>query len=264
LEELLLEKTCNIFGIPTDNKLNGSRAGSIKDTAEASSFGGRADSIGFVIKGTGRRENRMSPTKGTNNSFYKWVLPGLVVSALVVFAVLPAHSARGPKAETIEASAFGTGTQMGQVIGISVEIYEYSTPEDRQSLFEAFTKGQNQGLVNALSKMHAVGHISITGTLGYDLAFVRLIPTPTGRKIRFVTNRQIRFGEAWADAQSLNYNLTAGEFDLDAADKSKSTGVLYPECQLVIDKEGQLQIQLNQNAWKLNDVLDWPGTAGVN
>jgi hypothetical protein len=179
-------------------------------------------------------------------------------------AIFPAFSAKGSKNETIGATAMGTGNQMGQVISISVEIYDYSTPEDRQLLVEAFTKGQNQGLVNALTKMHAVGHISITGTLGYDLSFVRMIPTPTGRKIRFVTNRQLTFGEVWADSQSTAFNLTGGEFDLDDTDKKKSTGVLYPACQLAIDKEGQLQIQLNQNAWKLVDVLDWAGTPGVN
>jgi hypothetical protein len=194
----------------------------------------------------------------------KGVLIGLMVSGLLILAAFPASSAKKVKDETIEATATGTGTQMGQMIGISVEIYEYSTPEERQLLMDAFAKGQNQGLVNALTKMHAVGHISITGTLGYDLAFVRMIPTPTGRKIRFVTNRQLRFGEVWADAQSTSFNLTAGEFDLDGTDKSKSTGVLYPECQLAIDKQGQLQIQLNQNAWKLVDVIDWKGTSGVN
>jgi hypothetical protein len=194
----------------------------------------------------------------------RWTFIGLTVSGLLFLAAFPAISAKKVKNETIEATAMGTGTQMGQTIGISVEIYEYSTPEEKQLLMEAFAKGQNQGLVNALTKMHAVGHISITGTLGYDLAFVRLIPTPTGRKIRFVTNRQLRFGEVWADAQSTAFNLTAGEFDLDDTDKSKSTGVLYPECQLVIDKQGQLQIQLTQNAWKLVDVLDWKGTPGVN
>jgi hypothetical protein len=182
----------------------------------------------------------------------------------VQYTALPANSGKKVKDETIEATAMGTGTQMGQMVGISVEIYEYSTPEDRQLLVDAFGKGQNQGLVNALTKMHAVGHISITGTLGYDLAFVRMIPTATGCKIRFVTNRQLRFGEVWADAQSTSFNLTAGEFELDDTDKSENMGVLYPECQLVIDKQGQLQIQLNQNAWKLSDVIDWKGTAGVN
>lgn len=168
------------------------------------------------------------------------------------------------KYETIEAQAFGTGTQMGQNIGIRVTIYEFSPPESKQALVDAFTKGQNQGLVNALSKMPAVGRIAITGTLGYDLSFIREIPTPTGRKIRFVTNRQIRFGEAWADSQSQAYNLTAGEFDLNTEDKSKNTGILYPAAQLIIDKEGQLQIELRQNAWRLSGILDWPGAQGVN
>jgi len=189
---------------------------------------------------------------------------GLIVSGLLLLVVFPAISARKVKDETLEATAMGTGNQLGQTMGVSVEIYEYSTPEERQVLTDAFNKGQNQGLVNALGKMKAVGHISITGTLGYDLAYIRMIPTPTGRKIRFVTNRLLRFGEVWADTQSTAFNLTGGEFDLNDSDKSKSTGVLYPECQLVIDKQGQLQIDLNQNAWKLVDVLDWAGTAGVN
>jgi hypothetical protein len=208
----------------------------------------------------------MLQTNKRSNKSYKWALASLMASGLLVSAVFPAFSQKPKKVknETIEASAMGTGSQMGQVISISMEIYDYSTPEDKQVLVQAFSTGQNQGLVNALTKMHAVGHISITGTLGYDLAFIKMIPTPTGRKIRFVTNRQLRFGEVFADSQSTAFNLTGGEFDVDDTDKKKSTGILYPECQLAIDKEGQLQIQLAQNAWKLVDVLDWKGTAGVN
>ena len=107
----------------------------------------------------------MPHAKETTSNSHKWVLIGVLVSGLLILAAFPALSARGVKNETIEASAMGTGTQMGQVIGISVEIYDYSTPEDKQVLMEAFSKGQNQGLVNALTKMKAVGHISITGTL---------------------------------------------------------------------------------------------------
>jgi hypothetical protein len=194
----------------------------------------------------------------------RWVSAGFLATGLFVLSAFPALSAKRDKYETIEATAMGTGTQLGQNAGISVEIYEFSTPEDRQVLVDAFNKGQNQGLVNALTKMRAVGHISVTGTIGYDLAFIRLIPTPTGRKIRFVTNRLLRFGEVYADTQSTAFNLTGGEFDINDTDKSKSTGVLYPEAQLVIDKQGQLQIQLNQNQWNLVDILDWKGTAGVN
>ena len=186
-----------------------------------------------------------------------------LLAGVLIVGSTPGFS-RGPRPETIEASATGTGTQLGAVVGVTLNIYDFSTPADKQVLVQAFEKGQNQGLATALSRMRAVGHVEITGTLGYDCSYIAVIPTPTGRKIRFVTNRQIRFGEAWTDSQTMSFNLTAGEFDLDATDKSKDTGVLFPAAQLIIDKQGQLQLDLNQNAWKLVDVLDWPGTQGVN
>lgn len=192
------------------------------------------------------------------------IVLGLSVGGLLLTDNVPGYSMDRPKAETISATARGTGTQMGRVVNISLEIYEYSPPEDRNVLIEAFQKKQSQGLVNALSKMKSVGHISITGTLGYDVSYVRMIPTPTGRKIRFVTNRPITFGEAMYSTPSSAYNLTAGEIDLNDQDKKKSTGVLYPAAEFAIDKEGQLQIELNQNPWKLNDIIDWKGTPGTN
>ena len=168
------------------------------------------------------------------------------------------------KYETIDAQAFGTGTQLGANIGVTLNIYEFSTPADRTTLVQAYDKGQNQGLVNALQKMRAVGHIEITGTLGFDCAYIAMTPTPTGRKIVFVTNRQIRFGEAWTDSQTMSFDLTAGILELNDQDKSKSTGTLYPAAQLVLNKDGKLQWDLNQNPWRLSDVIDWKGTAGLN
>jgi len=147
---------------------------------------------------------------------------------------------------------------------VTLNIYEFSTPADRVTLVQAYEKGQNQGLVNALQKMKAVGHVEITGTLGYDCSYIKMTPTPTGRKIVFVTNRLLRFGEVYFDTQSQSFNLTAGILELNDQDKSKSTGVLYPAAQLVLDKEGQLQWDLRQNPWRLSDLLDWSGTSGVN
>jgi len=165
------------------------------------------------------------------------------------------------KYETIDATAWGTSTQLGANVGITLTIYEFSTPADRQTLVDAYKAGQNQGLVNALQKMKAVGRIQITGTLGYDVSYINMIPTPTGRRIRFITNRQIRFGEAYTDSQSQSFNLTAGELNLNDQDKSKSSGTLFPAAQLVVDSEGKLQWDLNQNAWRLGDIIDWKGTA---
>ena len=197
-----------------------------------------------------------------NSNIFRIACKCLVVVALALVATT-AGSARD-KYETLEAQAWGTGTQMGASIGVTLNIYEFSTPANRVALVQAFEKGQNQGLVNALTKMKAVGHVEITGTLGYDCAYIKMTPTPTGRKIVFVTNRLIRFGEAFFDTQSQSFNLTAGVLELNDQDKSKSTGTLYPAAQLILDKEGQLQLDLSQNPWRLSDVLDWAGTAGVN
>jgi hypothetical protein len=182
---------------------------------------------------------------------------GIVLLAVLMISAAIAISADERKAETIDATAMGTSTQLGQNVSVKATIYEYSTEEDRQILVEAYKKGQNQGLVNALTKMKAVGRIAITGTIGYDLSFIRLIPTPSGRKIRFVTNRELRFGETYYNTQTTAYNLTAGEIEINDSDKNKSNGVLYPAAQLVINKEGQIEFQLNKNPWKLVNIIDW-------
>ncbi len=191
----------------------------------------------------------------------RFIVCSLLLIGLITLGSNPVFA---QKAETLEAQAMGTGTQLGQNIGITLIIQDYSTMAERQTLVDAFQKGQNQGLINALKKMRAVGRISITGTLGYDVSYIRLITTPTGRKIRFITNRQISFAEAWTDSPSQAFDLSGGEIDINDQDKNKSTGTLFPAAQLLIDKQGQLQIDLTQNSWKLVDVLDWKGTPGVN
>jgi hypothetical protein len=203
----------------------------------------------------------MQSSKSVLPKTYKFVIGAVMAIGLLTMGTSPAFS---QKYETIEASAMGTSTQLGQVLEMKLIIYDYSTPDERQVLIDAFAKGKNQGLNNALSKMRAVGRISLPGTIGYDVSYIRVIPTATGRKIRFITNRPISFAEAWTDSRSSDFNLSGGELDMNDQDKSKSSGVLYPAAQLVIDKQGQLQIDLNQNAWKLTDVLDWSGTPGVN
>jgi hypothetical protein len=201
----------------------------------------------------------MANTKDFRSKFQRAGYVRFLVATIFLAAVSLALSADDArlKVGTIDATAMGTSTQMGQTINVKITINQFSTDEDRAILVEAYKKGQNEGLVNALTKMKSDGRIAITGTLGYDLSFIRVVPTPTGRKIRFVTNRQIKFGEAYYSTQSKSFNLTAGEIEINDADKDKSSGVLYPAAQLVINKEGQLEFQLRKNAWKLVNIIDW-------
>jgi hypothetical protein len=181
----------------------------------------------------------------------------VLFAALLLAAVPLVNSQEDRKIETIDSTATGTGTQLGAMVNVKITIFQYSTDEDRAVLVAAFKKGQSQGLVDALGKMKSVGRIAITGTLGQDLAYIRLIQTDKGRKIRFATNRLIQFGEAYHNTPSRAYDLTAGEFNLDNSDPKKSSGVLYPASQLIINKEGQLEFQLRKNHWNLVNIIDW-------
>jgi len=191
-------------------------------------------------------------TSGGRNIF--WLVPPIAV-LLLAFSTF-AFGQRG-ETETIDATAFGTSTQMGRNFGLKIIIYEFSDPQDRDILVEAFHKGQNDGLVNALEKIKSVGRITIPGTVGYDLSYIREIITPTGRTIRFVTNRRIAFGESYWSTQSKSFNLTAGEINLNDKDKDKSEGVLFPAAQLIINNEGELQFELKENAWRLTNIIEW-------
>jgi hypothetical protein len=187
--------------------------------------------------------------------YWKLALGSLLLISLLMIVINPGIAA--DKYEKISGRMYGTSTQMGRNASFDLTIFQPSTPEDREVLVAAFKKGQSEGLFDALEKMKPVGRIAITGTLGYDVSYIKVIPTETGRKIRFVTNRLIRFGEAAQNTQSKNYNLTAGELDLNDQDMKKSTGTLLPAAQLIINDKGELQWELYQNPWRVSGITDW-------
>jgi hypothetical protein len=180
------------------------------------------------------------------------------IATAAILAMAAAAAFARDSTEQIDAQAYGTSTQLGKNFTVRLIIYEYSAPEDRQILIESFQHGQNDGLANALEKMKAVGRITMPGTLGFDVSYIREIKTPTGRSIRFVTNRKIAFGESYWSTQSKSFNLTAGEIRINDQDKKKSDGVLFPATQLTINKDGEPQWDLRMNPWKLNNIIVWP------
>ena len=84
---------------------------------------------------------------------------------LIALLMIPSVSGFGQREgkETIDATAFGTSTQMGSNFNVKIIIDEFSSPEDRDSLVRAFQQGQNDGLRDALEKMKSVGRIPIPG-----------------------------------------------------------------------------------------------------
>jgi hypothetical protein len=186
----------------------------------------------------------------------------MAAASLALFSIVVGVSgfaqsskAAKPKRQYIQAMAQGTSTQLGRMVSVNIIIEEYSTPADQKALLEAFEQKGKEGLYNALDKMHSKGRLAITGTLGYDINYVREFPMPDGsRKIRLITNRLITFGEAWASTRSSDYNLSAAEIILSPA-KGTSTGTLLPAMDIKLDKEKGIEIETYQNPWKLTNVM---------
>jgi hypothetical protein len=175
-------------------------------------------------------------------------------------AVCAAGFAGGPNYETIEAVA----DQGGHRIGITLIVYDYSSVENMKTLTQAFEEGQDRGLGEALSKLKAVGLCSISGALSYDIAFIQTVATPAGRRITFITNRPIDAGETHSDSSTQSFDLAVGQFDLNDADMSKSTGFLYPASKLVIDRQGAFHYDLTGIPLALVNILARKETPAVN
>ena len=181
------------------------------------------------------------------------MITGVVSLMLLTNRLGPAQKL--PKHIFVQATAMGTSTQMGRVVSVNLIIEELSSDAERAGLLEAFQQKGNEGLVNALQKMKSKGRMSITGTLGYDVAYIKLFPQPDGTTIlRMVTDRPLRFGEVWADSRTSDYEVSGVELIINK-DKKKHTGTLYPACRLKMNKQNELELELYQNPWKLVNIM---------
>jgi hypothetical protein len=179
---------------------------------------------------------------------------GIAIIAIAAIVLIANLEANAQKSEFVQATAMGTSTQLGRVVNVDLGIGSYSTVDERNALLQAFSEKGSEGLANALDKMKSKGYIAITGTLGFDVNFIRSFNLPDGtRIIRFVTDRPIRFGEAWSSSRTLDYTLSMGEIII-SKEKGKSTGKLYPVARFTLDKENELTVETFQNPWNLTNI----------
>ncbi len=155
----------------------------------------------------------------------------------------------------IRAIARGTSTQLGRLINVDIRINSISAAADQGALLEAFQAGGSEGLANALEKMRSKGRIAITGTLGYDLNYIRRFTLPNGDTVvRFVTDRPVRFREAWGATRSMDYEITLGEIVFPKANPKKAKGTLMPATRVRLNKKGEIELENFQNPWQLTNI----------
>ena len=172
------------------------------------------------------------------------------VAACLLIGMSNAYSQK-----TIRAIARGTSTQLGRLINVDIRINSLSAAADQGALLEAFQAGGSEGLANALEKMRSKGRIAITGTLGFDLNYIRKFKLSNGDTVvRFVTDRPVRFREAWGATRSMDYEITLGEIVIPKANPNKAKGTLMPATRVRLNKKGEIELENFQNPWQLTNI----------
>jgi len=156
---------------------------------------------------------------------------------------------------TIQATAMGTSTQMGKMYNVNIHIEQFSTPDDRKALIDAFARSGQDGLIDVLEDMKPKGRVRFaSGGVGNDVKYIIELPSESGRRFRLVTDRNIAFGELYRGTRSRDYSV--GAIELVLTPDGKGSGTVLPACKLTLDKKTQqIEIETYQNPWKLTNLM---------
>jgi hypothetical protein len=174
----------------------------------------------------------------------------LLLAGLFALGTTPGFSS-SPSSEKIQAAY----SKDGNVVSVTLLVYNYTTSADLHVLSLAFQEGKDRELAAVLSKSKAAGHCSITGGLSFDVPFIEMVVTPTGREIIFIANRPLQPDEVNQNSDSQSFDLMVGQFDINDTDNTKSTGFLYPASRLVVNEQGEFHYDLAGSPWSLVNVL---------
>ena len=157
----------------------------------------------------------------------------------------------------IQATARGTSTQTGRIVNVNIHIDQFSTQDDRKALIDAFKRGGQDALVDALQDMKPKGRVRFaSGGVGNDVKYIIELPPDKGRRhIRLVTDRTISFEENRNLTRSKEYSVGAVDLFL-TPDEKDSEGTALPACKLKVDKKTQqIGVETYQNPWKLTNLM---------
>jgi hypothetical protein len=185
----------------------------------------------------------------------KRLLHNAITGSLFLFLAGMGTTVQAQERMTIQATAMGTSTQMGKIYNVNIHIEQFSTPDDRKALIDAFARSGQDGLVDALEDMKPKGRVRFaSGGVGNDIKYIMELPSESGRRFRLITDRDLAFGELYNNTRSKEYSV--GAIELVLTPDGKGSGTVLPACKLIVDKKKQqIDIETYQNPWKLTNLV---------
>lgn len=167
----------------------------------------------------------------------------IVLSAVLALGLVAAIAiAQESLPEKLVANAINMGAARGMGAGqgglVQITINRWSTPEERQTLVDAFRQKGGDGLLAALQDLPSVGKLHTPNTLGWDIHYAIQKPSEDGgRRIIIATDRSITFWEASRSTRSADYSFTLVEMRLGA--NGKGEGRMSLATRVALSKDGK-------------------------
>lgn len=182
------------------------------------------------------------------------ILRKTLTGSLFFFLVSISTMVQSQERMTIQATAMGTSTQMGQIYSVNIHIDQLSTPADRKALIEGFKRSGQNGLLDVLYDMKPKGRVRFaSGGVGNDVKYIIELPSKNGRRFRLVTDRNISVREQMRSNRIEEYSV--GAIELHLTPDGKGSGTVLPACKLTMNKKTQeVEVETYQNPWKLTNL----------
>lgn len=133
-----------------------------------------------------------------------------------------------------------TGLAGGESTTLDIRITGETSDAEVARLVKLLKEKGQEALVDELNT-YDLGKIGRTGSVGTDLAVVRVHPTDNGKTIRLITIRNMPFAERFLGSRSTNYPFGMAEFTVNQ--EGKGEGRLIVGAKVKINDQGVIVIE---------------------
>ena len=126
---------------------------------------------------------------------------------------------------------------------MDIVIYEWTSPEERQSLLDTFVDEGSEALYDALGDAGNKGYVRLPHTLAYDMQYAWQAEVDGKRRILLATDRPVTFLELVRGFRSRDYNVSLVILELDP-ETGKGEGTALGGAELKMNEEtGRIEIE---------------------
>jgi hypothetical protein len=167
----------------------------------------------------------------------------ILIAATLHSAALAAGVKRADWVGDYSAVAMGTGhvgAAAGRAGRVDINIYRWTTPEERQKILELIATGDGKTIRKGLDDLDFVGRVRFPGQSGYDLIYAWQMEEAGKKRVVVAMNRPLMSTPGATTGNSVDFLVGIAVLDFEGSGEGK--GVIAPAVELEIQPDGRIDI----------------------